>query len=152
MNAKRIAGVATLVLALACIHASSADTPQPVKLSKDQIKGSVFKDYEPVVKETKSERGPFTTRDVEAFLSSDKHFDAGIYNAGPNRFTVSEPYGVDEFMYFLKGGVTLTSEDGTVHEINAGDAVIIPKEWKGVWDTDGYTKIYVIYSPDEPIE
>ena len=48
--------------------------------------------------------------------------------------------------------VTLTSEDGTVLEINAGDAVIIPKEWQGVWDTDGYTKIYVIYSPDEPIE
>ena len=152
MNTKRIAGVATLVLALGCMQASSADTPQPVKISKDQIQGNIFKDYKPVVEETKSERGPYTTKDVEAFLSSDKHFDAGMYSAGPNRFTISEPYGVDEFMYFLKGGVTLTSEDGTVLEINAGDAVIIPKEWQGVWDTDGYTKIYVIYSPDEPIE
>jgi len=31
---------------------------------------------------------------------------------------------------------------------NAGEAVTIPKEWTGVWDTEGYTKIWVIYSED----
>lgn len=30
----------------------------------------------------------------------------------------------------------------------AGEGVTIPKEWIGVWDTDGYTKIWVIYSED----
>jgi uncharacterized cupin superfamily protein len=48
-------------------------------------------------------------------------------------------------MYFLEGGVTLTSSDGTRLEIVAGDAVMIPKEWRGVWDTKGYLKIYVIH-------
>ena len=33
-------------------------------------------------------------------------------------------------------------------EIKAGDAVTIPKEWTGIWDTEGYTKIWVIYSED----
>jgi hypothetical protein len=33
----------------------------------------------------------------------------------------------------------------------AGDSVVIPEDWTGVWDTEGYTKIYVIYSPDGPI-
>jgi uncharacterized cupin superfamily protein len=61
---------------------------------------------------------------------------------------VTEPYGVDEFMYFLTGSVTLTSSDGTVQTINAGEAVTIPKEWTGIWDTQGYTKIWVIYSED----
>ena len=56
--------------------------------------------------------------------------------------------GVDEFMYFLKGGVTLTSSDGQVTTITVGDAVTIPKEWTGVWDTEGYTKIWEIYSED----
>ena len=57
-------------------------------------------------------------------------------------------YGVDEFMYFLEGGVKLTSSDGTVQTINAGEAVTIPKEWTGIWETDGYRKIWVIYSDD----
>jgi uncharacterized cupin superfamily protein len=51
-------------------------------------------------------------------------------------------------MCFLDGGVTLTSSDGTVTEIGAGDAVTIPKEWTGVWETDGSRKIWVIYSDD----
>ena len=36
----------------------------------------------------------------------------------------------------------------TVTEIGAGEGVTIPKEWTGVWDTDGYTKSWVIYSED----
>ena len=32
--------------------------------------------------------------------------------------------------------------------VNAGEAVTIPKEWMGIWDTDGYSKIWVIYSED----
>lgn len=43
---------------------------------------------------------------------------------------------------------TLLGSDGTVTQINAGEGVTIPKEWTGTWDTDGYTKIWVIYSED----
>jgi len=32
--------------------------------------------------------------------------------------------------------------------IEAGEAVTLPKEWAGVWETDGYIKIWVIYSED----
>lgn len=126
--------------------------PMPVKLSKAQIDGNIFSDRQPVVEQHDNERGPFTTEDVELFLSSDKHFDSGMYRSGANRFVIKEAYGVDEFMYFLNGGVKLTSANGEVMEINAGDAVTIPKEWTGIWETDGYTKIYVIYSADKEIE
>ena len=30
--------------------------------------------------------------------------------------------------------------------INAGEAVTIPKEWTGVWETEGIEKFWVIYS------
>lgn len=126
--------------------------PMPVKMSKAQIAGSIFTDYPPVVEDHDNVKGSFRTEDVETFLSSDKHFDSGMYRSGANRFVINEPYGVDEFMYFLKGGVTLTSSNGEVMKINAGDAVTIPKEWTGVWETEGYTKIYVIYSADKEIE
>ena len=126
--------------------------PMPVKLSKTQIAGSIFSDMKPVVEQHENEKGPFSTEDVEIFLSSDRHFDTGMYRSGASRFVINEPYGVDEFMYFLEGGVKLTSSNGEVMEINAGDAVTIPREWTGTWETGGYTKIYVIYSADREIE
>lgn len=147
----RIAMPAACVLLLLAA-AAPAEEPQPRKLSQEALAGAAFGDPAAVVEQEESESGPFTTRDLEAFRSRDGHFDAGVYESGPSRFTLSEPYGVDEFMYFLKGGVTLTSGDGRALEVKAGEAVIIPREWRGVWSTEGYTKIYVIYSPDKPIE
>ena len=141
-----------LVVCVLASRAGADEAPRPIRLDNAALAGAIFDDSRTVVKEEQSERGAFRTRDLEAFLSSDRKLDMGVYEAGPNRYTISEPYGVDEFMYFLKGGVTLTSEDGSVTEVHAGDAVMIPRDWKGVWDTDGYTKIYVIYSAAKPID
>jgi uncharacterized cupin superfamily protein len=149
--------IPTFAIFLACVlfplaPAAGADDAQPRKLDREALAGGAFADPSAVVKQEQSERGPYTTRDLEAFRSDGGHFDAGVYASGPARIPIAEPYGVDEFMYFLEGGVTLTSRDGRVLEVAAGEAVIIPKAWRGVWETEGYTKIYVIYSPDRPIE
>ena len=136
--------IGLLVLA-GTVAAVLADEPvQPVKLTKTDIAGEVFDRPEML---EHSESGN-TTLDVTSFLSSDQRFGSGMYKSGAVRFEITEPYGVDEFMYFLDGGVTLTSSDGVVQVINAGEAVTIPKEWTGTWDTEGYTKIWVIYSED----
>jgi len=117
----------------------------PAKISKDEVSGKIF-DRPEMIETTHA--GGHITLDVTTLLSSDKKFASGMYRSGKVRFVSDEPYGVDEFMYFLEGSVTLTSSDGTVQVINAGEAVTIPKEWTGVWDTDGYTKFWVIYSED----
>jgi len=141
----------SLVILLATIASWSqlpADTPVvPVKISQEQIAGKIFENYTPII----AEHNGNTTYDVEAFLSSDKQFDAGMYRSGKVKADITKPYGVNEYMHFLEGGVTLTSSDGTVTRVTAGDSVIIPAEWTGTWDTEGYTKIYVIYSPGKPI-
>jgi uncharacterized cupin superfamily protein len=116
----------------------------PAKIGKEDIAGRIF-ERPTMIEES---RDGNTTLDVTTLLSSDEKFASGMYRSGKVRFEVDEPYGVDEFMYFIDGGVTLTSADGTVQEIGAGEAVTIPKEWTGVWDTEGYTKIWVIYSQD----
>ena len=51
-------------------------------------------------------------------------------------------------MFFLEGSVTVTSSDGTKTTVSAGEGLTIPKEWTGTWETDGYRKIWVIYSED----
>jgi uncharacterized cupin superfamily protein len=134
-----------LLVVAGTVAAVLADEPvHPEKLSAGDIAGEVFARPD-MVEHTDNGH---TTFDVTSFMSSDKKFGSGMYKSDAVRFEITEPYGVDEFMYFLEGRVTLTSSDGTVQLINAGEAVTIPKEWTGVWETDGYTKIWVIYSED----
>lgn len=117
----------------------------PAKISADDITGSIFARED--MTRTEHDSGNVTL-DVTTLLSSDKKFASGMYKSGKSHFKATDPYGVDEFMYFIDGSVTLTSSDGSVQTINAGEAVTIPKEWTGIWDTDGYTKLWVIYSED----
>lgn len=139
--------VMTIMLAAAAVAISAhhEGPAKPAKISKDEVAGSIFERDNMI--ETKRDSGNVTL-DVTTLLSSDKKFATGMYRSGKSYFEATEPYGVDEFMYFLEGSVTLTSADGTVQTIHAGEAVTIPKEWVGIWDTDGYTKIWVIYSED----
>jgi uncharacterized cupin superfamily protein len=143
-----IAAMTIGVIFLSAISMSAQDESDgvrhPAKISKDDLSGKIFE--RPDMIETNEDGN--VTLDVTTLLSSDKKFASGMYRSGKVRSEIDEPWGVDEFMYFLEGGVTLTSSDGTVQTINAGEAVTIPKEWTGVWDTDGYTKIWVIYSED----
>ena len=139
--------VTTVMLAAAAIAISAHHEGPviPAKISADDLSGKIF-DREDMIR-TEHESGNVTL-DVTTLLSSDKKFASGMYRSGKSHFEAKEPYGVDEFMYFLEGSVTLTSSDGSVQTINAGEAVTIPKEWTGIWDTEGYTKIWVIYSED----
>ena len=135
--------VGILMLGLAVVVVAGG-TDHPAKISASDIEGEIFK--RPSMIELEEDGN--LTQDVSTFLSSDKKFGSGMYTSGKIRFEIAEPYGVDEFMYFLEGSVTLTSANGTVQVINAGEGVTIPKEWTGVWETDGYKKIWVIYSED----
>jgi uncharacterized cupin superfamily protein len=137
------------LLALLGSAASAADSDSgtaihPAKMKRGDLAGALFERPETLVEE----RPGGTVLDITSLKSSDGRFASGMYRAGKSRFEIAEPYGVDEFMYFLEGGVTLTSADGTVQVIEAGEAVTIPKEWTGIWETEGYTKIWVIYSAD----
>jgi uncharacterized cupin superfamily protein len=124
--------------------AAKPGVARPAEITREDMQGAIFERPDTIRKG----EGAATVLDVTTLKSSDGRFASGMYRAGPSRFEVDEPYGVDEFMYFLEGGVKLTSSDGTVQVIEAGEAVTIPKEWTGVWETDGYTKIWVIYSED----
>ena len=136
---------AFLAAAAVAVSAHHEGSVVPAKISKDDIGGKIF--ARPDMVKTKHDDG-HTTLDVTTLMSSDKKFASGMYQSGKTYFEATDPYGVDEFMYFLEGSVKLTSSDGTVKVINAGEAVTIPKEWTGIWDTEGYTKIWVIYSED----
>jgi uncharacterized cupin superfamily protein len=133
----------TLTLLLPAV-AGESGPPRPAKMSREDLAGGMFA----LPGMIRSTHDGNTTLDITSLKSSDGKFASGMYRSGKVRAEITKPYGVDEFMYFLEGGVTLTSGDGSVQTVNAGEAVTIPKQWTGVWETDGYTKIWVIYSED----
>ena len=142
---KILVTVMILAAAAVTISAQGEQAVLPAKIAKADMSGAIFERED--MTRTEHESGNVTL-DVTSLMSKDGKFASGMYQSGKSYFEATDPYGVDEFMYFIEGGVTLTSYDGTVTEIKAGDAVTIQKEWTGIWDTDGYTKIWVIYSHD----
>ena len=141
-----MSGFLKSIMAAICLMVASvlviAETVHPAKLSTADLTGKAFNNPNTIITETPNGN----ILDITSLKSSDGKFASGMYKAGKSRFEITEPYGVDEFMFFLEGSVTLTSDDGSQMTINTGEAVTIPKEWTGVWETEGYRKIWVIYS------
>ncbi len=114
---------------------------KPVKITAAEAAGPVFAGKH-AVKESGPD-GPATN--VLLLRSKDRKVEMGLYEAGPSEQDI-DSYEEDEFMFFLAGGVKLTSADGTVLEAQAGEGVAMPKGWKGHWSTQGYKKYYVTYT------
>lgn len=157
-NAKRLVYPALLLGAFALgwmtatAGAGGAAVAVPVKLSRADLDGGAFERFQSVQARHETGGQAWDTTDAEIFLSPDRQFDAGVYKSGALRLSINEDYGVHEFMYFLEGGVILTSTDGSRVEIGPGEGVLVPANWRGEWHSpDGYRKIYVIYSPEGPI-
>ncbi len=129
---------------------AQVDAVKPVKLSKADLGGAIFnrKDAQ------KSSEGATKMVDVIGFTSPDKAYQTGVFKSGPSHEVIKGPQGLaySEFLYFLSGSVKLTSSDGSILNVGTGEAVTLPKGWVGQFDTQGYTKLYVTYSPDEAKE
>jgi ethanolamine utilization protein EutQ len=134
--------IAWLLALLAPISAAASEL-QPILIPHAKALSTVFDN--PATENREADGGATANRPL--LRSSDGKMVAGIYQSGPSHFTFKS-YPVDEFMYFLDGGVTLTSADGVVIRAAAGDAVSIPKGWIGVWDSPAYRKYYVEYLPE----
>jgi uncharacterized cupin superfamily protein len=145
-NKVRQSALAAVALlgAFACVGAL-AQTPKPVKLSKSDLGGAIFhrKDAQA------STEGGTRMIDVVGFTSPDQVYQTGVFKSGPSHEVIKGPRGLayTEFLYFLSGSVKLTSSDGSVMTVGTGEAVTLPQGWTGQFDTQGYTKLYVTYSP-----
>lgn len=135
--------VVAIILSTAAYAQEKSKTPNPAKLTKYQLEGSIFKH-----EDAKSSVYNTTTPviDFVTLLNTDEKFITGTYSSEALHESYPDGYGMDEFWVLLSGSITLTSEDGTVTVYNPGDACSISSEWKGRWDTEGYTKVYAVYS------
>ncbi|CUR56110.1 conserved hypothetical protein [metagenome] len=71
---------------------------------------------------------------------------SGVWECTPGRFD-SARAGDTELMHFLAGKATITSADGTVHEISPGVVLVAPDGWRGTWDIrETVRKVYTIWN------
>jgi uncharacterized cupin superfamily protein len=140
------AALSFAALTTVAMHAQ-AEVIKPVKLTKPEIAGPIFQRNDAV----HEKKDGNATTDVVTFTSGDSGFQTGMYKSGPLHEVIANApgYPYNEFLYFISGGATLTSSDGSVVTVHVGEAVTIPRGWTGTFDTKGYTKMYVTYNPDD---
>jgi uncharacterized cupin superfamily protein len=133
--------VSTIIFVGAAYADHHNEVIKPSQMTKSDIAGAIYERSDM----TKSTTNGNTTLDVTDMLSSDGKFETGMFRSGATKMVIDEPYGVDEIFYIIEGSITLTSADGSVLTSGAGETLSIPKEWTGIWETDGYSKIWAIY-------
>ncbi|MEO1042020.1 MAG: cupin domain-containing protein [Pseudomonadota bacterium] len=68
-----------------------------------------------------------------------------VWNAGPARLAIDEPFPYDEFVVVLKGELVLTDDAGHSVTYSEGDMFMVPKGFVGTWDmTEEYRELIVI--------
>lgn len=81
-------------------------------------------------------------------LHSDAGGRSGVWECTPGRFDSARD-GDTELMHFVAGEGTITSADGTVHEIHPGVVLVAPNGWRGTWDIrETVRKVYTIWTTD----
>ena len=86
-----------------------------------------------------------------SFPFSGEELSVVIFESTPAKTDHTESaFPLDEFVYVLSGKLILTDIDGEVHEYAVGDALIVPKGWRGTWEMQGnYRELVVIAAPEE---
>ena len=63
----------------------------------------------------------------------DGQVEIGLWECNPGRFTADRSEAA-EFCYFLAGKIVMTHLDGSKKTLGAGDAIMLPRGWKGTWE------------------
>ncbi|GIK98675.1 MAG: cupin [Alphaproteobacteria bacterium] len=79
------------------------------------------------------------------WASKDGLMEIGVWECTPGRFTADREAAA-EFCHFLEGRIEMCHADGTKKILGPGDALMLPRGWKGEWNIlEPTRKIYVIH-------
>jgi uncharacterized cupin superfamily protein len=136
--------IGSVILLLLWVGSAFAEERAVIKFGSTPAEIEALMSSATAVKKTTEIR---TTTAVPMFKSTDQRFSSGLFSSSAG-YADFDSYRTDEFCYIVSGEATLTGADGMVTKLKAGDAITIPKGWKGKWTTSGYTKFFVSYNSD----
>jgi uncharacterized cupin superfamily protein len=120
--------------------------PHIIRLVEESLLASEPIDYLPAPEKILS--GHPRQRVWSQYTDAGQKFSVGIWECEPGAWRVR--YTEEEYCRVVMGRSLLTSADGVVREVVAGDEFVIPRGFEGVWEVIERTrKIYVIYEGAE---
>ena len=120
--------------------------PHIIRLVEESLLASEPIDYLPAPEKILS--GHPRQRVWSQYTDASQKFSVGIWECEPGAWRVR--YTEEEYCRVVMGRSLLTSADGVVREVVAGDEFVIPRVFEGVWEVIERTrKIYVIYEGAE---
>lgn len=69
----------------------------------------------------------------DIFIDPTNQFCVGIWESGIGKWEIN--FIEDEFIAIIAGKITLTDEHGHAESFGAGDTLVVPKGFKGTWET-----------------
>ena len=111
--------------------------PASIALSDAALDGPL----EPTGPRVGADRGsPMTAIRV---IHDDGPIQVGIWQCTPGGWSIERRTNT-EIIHVLRGAATITDADGSVRELVAGSALVLPVGWSGRWDiTETIRKLYV---------
>ena len=133
--------VLLLFAAVAVAEEENIGAPAPVRLDADKLAGLGLEEFEPFPKEmVLSGRSKHS---YHTFFSGEEVV-VEVYEAVPAKLKIDEPWPYDEFIHVLSGKLVLTDARGEVTEFVAGESLVVPKGFVGIWDMQGNFRELVV--------
>jgi len=130
-----------LVAAVAVAEEEKIGAPAPVRLDAEKLAGLGLEEFEPFPEEivlSGRSRHSYHT------LFSGEEVVAEVYEAQPAKLKIDEPWPYDEFIYLLSGKLILTDTKGRVTQYVAGESLVVPKGFLGIWEMQGNFRELVV--------
>ena len=103
--------------------------PTPTRMDPDKIAGLGLAAGEPFIPPDQILEGAHKPRGDELVME--------VYEDEPASFAITEPFPYDEFVMVVSGKLILTDAADRVQEFVAGDSVVVPKGFTGIWKMEG---------------
>ncbi len=137
-----MAAIFTALILTLNVSADESAAITPVKMDPEKLAGinlpaeEKFIPPEDVIDGTHQPRGEVLHYGEQLILE--------VYEDSPATFKIDEPYSFDEYVTILSGKLILTDADGVAHEFVAGDSLIVPKGFTGIWEMQGNFREFVV--------
>ena len=130
-----------LFAAVAAAQEEKIGAPAPVRLDADKLAGLGLEEFDPFPKEMVL--SGHSKHSYHTFFSGEEVV-VEVYEAEPAKLKIDEPWPYDEFIYVLSGKLVLTDARGEATQFVAGESLVVPKGFLGIWEMQGNFRELVV--------
>ena len=109
--------------------------PTPTRMSPDKMAGLGLAAGEPFIPPDQILEGVHKPRGEVLFRGDELVIE--VYEDEPASLAITQPFPYDEFVMVVSGKLILTDAAGRVQEFVAGESVVVPKGFTGIWKMEG---------------